>query len=92
MFSNLSKSGMGQPFVSGGVPLGLQNGQAFNTIIDPSLKTPYSIEFNAVFQHEFPEQFVLKVTYVGRLGRCLLGQADANQIIDFTLPVGRALE
>jgi hypothetical protein len=75
-----------QPFVTGGIPLGLQNGQAFNTIIDPALKTPYSIGFNAGVQHEFPSQFVLKVTYVGRLGRRLLGQADANQIIDFTDP------
>jgi Carboxypeptidase regulatory-like domain len=75
-----------QPFVSGGSPFGLQNGSAFNTIIDPALKTPYSIGFNAGFQHEFPSQFILKVSYVSRLGRRLLAQADANQVIDFTDP------
>jgi hypothetical protein len=75
-----------QPFVDGGSPFGLQNGQAFNTIIDPALKTPYSIGFNAGVQHEFPAQFIMKVSYVGRLGRRLLAQADANQIIDFTDP------
>ena len=75
-----------QPFVSSGSPFGLQNGQAFNTIIDPALKTPYSIGFNAGFQHEFPSQFILKVSYVGRLGRRLLAQADANQVVDFTDP------
>jgi hypothetical protein len=75
-----------QPFVAGGSPFGLQNSQAFNTIIDPALKTPYSIGFNAGVQHEFPAQFIMKVSYVGRLGRRLLAQADANQIIDFADP------
>jgi hypothetical protein len=72
------------PFVdSTGFPFGLANGQAFNEIIDPNLKTPYSITFNFGFQHEFPKGFLLKTTYVGRLGRRLLAQADANQLIDF---------
>jgi hypothetical protein len=63
-----------QPFVdpeSG--PYGLQNGQAFNTIIDPSLKTPYSISYNAGIQHEFPAGFIMKLSYAGRLGRRLTG-------------------
>ena len=37
------------PFVSGSgpsaVPFGLANGQAFNEIVDPNLKTPYSIQY-----------------------------------------------
>ena len=81
-----------QPFVDPSFgPFGLQNGQAFNTIIDPSLKTPYSIGFNAGIQHELPGQFVMKLNYVGRLGRRLLGQADANQIIDFADPASGQL-
>ncbi len=81
-----------QPFTDAdGVPFGLQNGQAFNTIIDPSLKTPYSIGLNAGMQHAFPGQFVLKMSYVGRFGRRLLGQADANQIIDFADPASGQL-
>jgi Carboxypeptidase regulatory-like domain len=75
------------PFISGtgtsAVPTGLANGQAFNESIDKNLKTPYSIGYNFGFQHEFPEGFLLKMSYVGRLGRRLLGQADANQLIDF---------
>ena len=72
------------PFVdSTGNPVGLANGSAFNEIIDPRLKTPYSITFNYGVQHEFPKGFILKTTYVGRLGRRLLAQADANQLIDF---------
>jgi hypothetical protein len=80
-----------QPFVSGGSSIGLENGSAFNTIIDPALKTPYSIGFNAGVQHEFPSQFIMKVSYVGRLGRRLLGQADANQIVDFADPASGQL-
>ena len=72
------------PFVdASGTPFGLANGQAFNTIIDPTLKTPYSIVVNFGFQHEFPAQLILKTNYVGRFGRRLLGQTDANQLIDF---------
>jgi hypothetical protein len=64
-------------------PCGLQNGLAFNATIDPALKTPYSIVYNAGMQHSFAGDLVLKLNYVGRLGRRLLAQADANQILDF---------
>ncbi len=73
------------PYVSGGVPYGLLT-QASNTIIDPSLRTPYSIGFNLGVQHEFPWGLVLKTSYVGRLGRLLLAYADASQLIDFKDP------
>ena len=76
-----------QPYVDPDFgPFGLQNGQAFNTIIDPTLKTPYSIAYNAGMQHEFPAGFILKLNYAGRLGRRLLAQADANQLIEFVDP------
>ena len=75
------------PFVSGtgasAVLFGLANGLAFNEGVDNNLKTPYSIQFNFGFQHEFPQGFLLRASYVGREGRRLLGQADANQLIDF---------
>ena len=71
------------PFVSNGVPGGLQNGQAFNEAASTNLRTPYNIMFNFGVQHEFPQGFQLRVNYVGRLGRRLLAQADANQLIDF---------
>jgi Carboxypeptidase regulatory-like domain len=64
-------------------PCGLQNGLAFNATIDPALKTPYSITYNAGMQHSFAGDLVLKLNYVGRIGRRLLAQADANQILDF---------
>jgi hypothetical protein len=76
-----------QPFVSGGVPYGLQIGSAFNATIDPKLKTPYSIAFNAGFQHQFAGDLVMKLNYAGRRGRRLLAQTDANQVIDFPDPV-----
>jgi hypothetical protein len=73
------------PYVTGSVPNGLAGGQ-FSTAIDPSLKTPYSIGFNFGVQHAFRGGYVLKASYVGRLGRRLLAYADASQIIDFTDP------
>ena len=70
------------PFVSGGTPFGLAN-QEFNSAVDPNLKDPYSIEFTAGIQQELPHNFIFKADYVGRLGRRLLAQADASQVIDF---------
>jgi len=75
------------PYVSGtgsaAVPTGLPNGSAFNEIMDPQLRTPYSIQFNLGFEHQFPQGYLLRVTYVGREGRRLLAQVDAEQLIDF---------
>lgn len=68
---------------SGPYPYGLQNGSAFNEGVTSNLQTPYSIMMNFGIQQEFPKGFILKAMYVGRLGRRLLGQADANQLIDF---------
>jgi hypothetical protein len=73
------------------VPLGLANGLAFNETIDPHLKTPYSIQLNFGVQHEIPGGFILRAAYVGRLGRRLLAQADANQLIDFPDPISGQL-
>jgi hypothetical protein len=75
-----------EPFVTDGVPNGLTTYQAYNTTIDPSLKTPYAIIFNAGFQTSFPGDMVMKISYAGRLGRRLLAQADANQVLDFPDP------
>lgn len=65
-----------------GNPSGLVTSQ-FNEMIDPRLKTPYSMLINFGFQHEFPGSTFLKMDYVGRLGRRLLAQADSSQLIDF---------
>jgi len=80
-----------EPFVAGGVPYGLQIGSAFNATIDPALKTPYSIQYNAGIERQIPWDMVLKVNYVGRLGRRLLAQPDANQVLDFPDPVSGQL-
>ena len=73
-----------EPFVdANGVPFGLANGRAFNETIDSKLKNPYSIVIDFGIQHEFPRNYILKLNYAGRLGRRLLAQADANQLIDF---------
>jgi hypothetical protein len=64
-------------------PCGLAAGNAFNQIIDNHLKNPYSIDMTFGIEHEIPGNFILKVSYAGRLGRRLLAQADGNQLIDF---------
>jgi hypothetical protein len=80
-----------QPFTAGGIPFGLANGLAFNETIDPTLKTPYSITYNFGFQRQMPWDTVIKASYSGRLGRRLLGQADANQVLEFPDPVSGEL-
>ncbi len=71
------------PFVdTDGTPFGLATNQ-FNTAVDPHLKDPYSITYTFGMQHEFPQNFILKMNYVGRLGRRLIAQADASQLLDF---------
>jgi hypothetical protein len=73
-----------EPFVDPtGAPFGLANGQAFNETIDRHLKNPYSFVMDLGVQHEFPHNYILKMSYAGRLGRKLLAQADANQLIEF---------
>ena len=72
-------------------PCGLQNGLAFNATIDPALKTPYSIAYNFGVQHQLNWNMVLKASYVGRLGRRLLAQPDANQILEFADPTSGQL-
>ncbi|MFZ0692409.1 MAG: carboxypeptidase-like regulatory domain-containing protein [Acidobacteriaceae bacterium] len=68
---------------AGATPNGLANGDAFNEMVDPTFKTPYSLQFNFGFQHQFPQGYLLKTAYVGRLGRRLMAQADTSQLIDF---------
>jgi len=70
------------PYVSGGMPYGLPF-SAFNLMMDTNLKVPYSIQMSAGFEHEFPQGYLLKVDYVGRLGRRLLATADSAQLLDF---------
>jgi Carboxypeptidase regulatory-like domain len=78
------------PYVTNGVP----NGAALNTFstaIDPNLKTPYSIMIDFGFQRELGAGLLLKLNYAGRLGRRLLAQVDASQIIDTPDPTSEQL-
>src|SRR5579863_276488 len=77
------------PFVSGGVPLGLAEGQG-NLNTDPALKNPYNIEYTFGMQHEFPHGYLLKLNYFARLGRRLLAQADSSQLIEFPDNTGKS--
>jgi hypothetical protein len=81
----------GSNFGTPNLPYGLANGQAFNTMIDSKFKTPYNLIANFGMQHEFPAGFVMKLGYAGRFGRRLLGQADANQVLDNADPASGQL-
>jgi hypothetical protein len=54
--------------------------------VDPGLRTPYSMHFNADIQRELPHHLVLDVGYVGTLGRRLLGKIDYAQYLDIKDP------
>ncbi len=71
------------PYVdSTGAPYGLGI-NTFSTAIDPNLKTPYSVMLDFGFQHDLGNGFMMRMYYAGRLGRRLLAQVDASQILDF---------
>ena len=70
------------PNVSGGTPLGLPD-NIFNYIVDPKLKDPYSIALTAGVEQNLPWHMVMDLNYAGRLGRRLIAQADASQLVDF---------
>lgn len=70
------------PYVNGGTGYGLAYGEE-GFVIDPTLKDPYSISLNAGIQRELPFHMILHVNYVGRLGRRLLADADAAQVLNF---------
>jgi Carboxypeptidase regulatory-like domain len=78
------------PYVDGtGTPFGLAAGET-SFMISPNLKDPYSIALNAGIQRELPDHMILKLNYVGRLGRRLLADADASQVIDVPDYTGRS--
>jgi hypothetical protein len=70
------------PYVSGGTAYGLAFGEE-GFVIDPTLKDPYSISLNVGIQRELPFHMILHVNYDGRLGRRLLADADAAQVLNF---------
>jgi hypothetical protein len=64
-----------------GQPYGLGEGQT-NFVISNDLKDPYSIALNFGVQQDLPFHMIMKLNYVGRLGRRLLADEDAGQILD----------
>jgi hypothetical protein len=70
------------PFVDGdGNLYGLAAG-ATSFAFNPKLRDPYSITLNFGVQQELPGHMIFKLNYAGRLGRRLIADADASQIID----------
>jgi len=70
------------PYIDGsGTPYGLAAGET-SFVISPTLRDPYSITMNFGIQQELPGHMVMKLNYAGRLGRRLIADADASQVID----------
>jgi hypothetical protein len=72
------------PYVSGTTPFGGSSGTGYSYIVDPNLKDPYSIDLNLGLQQEFAAHFLLRANFVSRMGRRLIAQADAAQVVSFT--------
>ena len=77
---------------STGFPFGLANGgfPAFFQF-DQNTKNPYAIVLNYGIQRELPGNFLLEVSYVGRLGRRLLAVGDAATVTNFKDPTSGQL-
>jgi hypothetical protein len=46
---------------------------------NPTMKTPYNIDYNLSLQQELTSNTVMEIAYVGNQGRRLLGERDTNQ-------------
>lgn len=83
----------GQPFFAppmGGFPAkAATDSNQYGAAIDPSLHTPYSMQFDLTIDRELRKGIVLEVGYVGRQGRGLLIQSDYSQYLRFRDPVSR---
>jgi hypothetical protein len=77
------------PYDAGGLLYGLAAGET-NFVISPNLKDPYSIAITFGVQQELPFHTTMKLNYVGRLGRRLLADADAGQVIDVPDTTGKS--
>jgi hypothetical protein len=55
--------------------------------IDPTVRTPYTGQWNLAIQHELPSATSLTVAYVGTVGTKLQGWPDINQPVPGTGPV-----
>jgi hypothetical protein len=86
----ISRSTPYAPYVNAGVPVGINAGQV-NYAIDNQFKSPYSLAFNAGVQQKMFGNFIFNLNYAGRLGRKLMAQADASQLLDYRDPASGQL-
>jgi hypothetical protein len=89
---NLDASGFPIGFFNGG----FGQGPFFN--FDPNYRTPYEMHFNFGIQRELPGDWLVEVTYVGKLGRRLTALGDPAQTLNFVdqnpaggFPTGQSL-
>jgi hypothetical protein len=70
------------------VPPGMNTNGSFAIAfgLDDKLKTPYSYGFDLSMDRELPNNFLLELSYVGRLGRRLLQEVDLAAPLNITDP------
>jgi hypothetical protein len=76
---NIDANGIPIGFNDGG--FGPTNNVLFN--FDPNYKTPYEMSFTLGFQRELPGDWLVDVSYVGKLGRRLTALGDPAQTLNF---------
>lgn len=67
-------------------PVGLPYGATIYWGLDDKMRTPYSHVFDFSVSREFPHNFVLETSYIGRLGRRLLQEEDLAMPLDIHDP------
>jgi len=67
------------PFLVNGAPDSGQAGQT-NYTVARNFEVPYAYQWSVGFQRDLPGDFLIDVSYVGRLGKKLFAQADASQV------------
>ena len=70
-----------------GVPIGFNTGGGFGSgaffNFDPNYHTPYEMSFSLGVQRELPGNWLLDISYFGKLGRRLTALGDPAQTINF---------
>ena len=78
---NLDANGVPVGFNTGG---GFGSGAFFN--YDPNYRTPYEMNFSLGFQRELPGNWLVDLSYFGKLGRRLTAVGDPAQTVNFKDP------
>lgn len=55
-------------------------------VVDPNIRTPYTLQWNATFERGFAKDYVMTLSYVGNRGRKLYAQEQVNPALGTFIP------